>query len=113
MSDFVHSSGQVLVSKIFWHMITNASIIASPKCLISSAGTLSTSGDCCVFSIWIASSTSAQRMAYISIFILRQCSEDVVICVQFVVVEFFTVLSPSPKYCLFFGKEGAVFFFNV
>ena len=37
----------------------------------------------------------------ISIFILRQCSEDVVICVQFVVVEFFIVLGPSPKYCPF------------
>ena len=51
MSDFVHSSGQVLVSQIFWHMIMNASIIASPPCLISSAGTLSTPGDFFVFSI--------------------------------------------------------------
>ena len=62
MSEFVHSSGQVLVSQIFWHMIMNASIIASPPCLICSAGTLSTSGDVCVFSTRIASSTSARRM---------------------------------------------------
>ena len=37
----------------------------------------------------------------ISVFILRRCSEDVVICVQFVVVEFFAVLGPSPRYCIF------------
>ena len=61
MSDFFHSC-QVLVSQIFWHMIMNASIIASPPCLISSAGTLSTSGDFCIFSIRIASSSSARRM---------------------------------------------------
>ena len=37
----------------------------------------------------------------ISILILRWCSKDVVICFQFVVVEFFAVLGPSSKYCLF------------
>ena len=50
-SDSVHSSDQVLVSQIFWHMIMNASIIASPPCLVSSVGTLSTPGDVRVFSI--------------------------------------------------------------
>ena len=44
----------------------------------------------------------------ISIFMLSRCSEDVVICVQFVVVEFFAVLCPSPNNC-FFGKESSVF----
>ena len=62
MSDFVHSFGHVLVSQIVCHMIINASIIASPPCLISSAGMLSAPGDFCVFSIRIASSNSARRM---------------------------------------------------
>ena len=65
-------------------MIMNASIIATPPCLISSAG---------VFSF-------CPKNGRISIFILRRCSEDVVICVQFIVVEFFAVLGPSPKYRL-------------
>ena len=62
MSDFVHSSGQILVSQIWWHMLMSASIIASPPCLISSAGTLSTPEEFCFFSIRTASSTSALRM---------------------------------------------------
>ena len=44
MNDFVHSFGEVLVSQICWHVIMNASDIASPPCVISSAGTLSTPG---------------------------------------------------------------------
>ena len=63
MNDFVHSSCQILVSQICWHMIMYASTIASPPCLISSVGTLSTPKDVCVFSIRIASSTSARRMS--------------------------------------------------